>query len=1356
MSSLGSEQAPDSRSWSSNVLVRTTAVLLMATAVPIASLVWASGVAKAEVEQRAVDGLVSTAKATVLQEQQAWEDAVRVITSAASRPVPLSALQSRDESLARQGLQNVLITGPFADVRLFDGVGNLVAEAALPGVTPTPFGGVGGPTPGFGDPVDVGPGTARQVAVAIGPGGGGRLVVDVDVTQLLGKPSDLAFGKTGLKFLVTSDGMIVAGSTAVGTMLPSVLNRSIAAAGHPAAKVFHSPSDESRTVESYEPLPGPSGMGILVQQSRSEAMGGADDLAGRLRWAALAVGVLGATFAVALGVFLSRRSRRLATSEARLTHAQAESRRRLEQVLDAIPIGVFVATPDGQPHYANREAARLLGRGIVPGVPADERAEVFNAYVAGTSELYPVTETPLIRALEGKTTHIDDMEIRRQGVTVPVEVWGAAVLGGDSTVEFGITAVADVSDRRRAARELQVLSAITANMSEGVVLVRADDSTIAYANGSYEAMFGYEPGELVGRCIRDLTSPEPADSDHVPEIRGELLATETWRGELHGLRKDGSSLWCAVNVTALEHPTLGPAWIQVTTDITSRKLAQEGQARLASIVEASRDAILGKTLDGVVTSWNHGAEVLFGYAAAEMIGGPIELLIPPEGRNDEAQVRARVAGGLGVEHHETVRVRKDGTVVDVSATLSPIEDAYGRIVGIATICRDVTDRKRAEAKFQGLLESAPDAIVVVGADGLIRLVNRQTEVLFGWSRSELVGRPVEQLMPARLAAHHPGQRTSYFANPSVRAMGANLELAARRKDGSEFPVDISLSPLETEEGVLVSAAVRDVTERKRAEAALLDREEQLAAARDEALEASRLKSQFLANMSHEIRTPMNGVLGMAQLLLTGNLEPDQRRRMLLLHESGQSLLTIINDILDVSKMEAGKMELEEANFNLGTTINSVVSLCSSSADDKGLTLTVDVARGIPEVVRGDAFRLRQILVNIVGNAVKFTERGGVALRVTEGEAGNLRFTVRDTGIGLDSSAKAYLLEPFSQADASTTRRFGGTGLGLAICRQLVGLMGGSLDFSSEPGGGTTFWFELNLPAASTDGGDHRGSPGDRRTSSPLLAGGRPGAVSGLHVLLVDDVEINREVGKGLVESLGYEVDTVSSGAEAVEAVRRGDYTAVLMDCLMPAMDGYQATGHIRRLDGAVGHVPIIALTAAAMSHDRDRCLAAGMDDYVTKPLDIGRLAAVLGRCRPGKVTTPPPAAAAGVAGEAGPHRPGEGREAALADRLGLIKNSLPPEAFDRICRLFISGTPELIARLDAATRAGDTDTVRSVAHNLKGTMATVGAARLSALAERLQEGAPATDAGAVLRQMGEEYDKARTVVLSLMAPSSGG
>jgi len=368
---------------------------------------------------------------------------------------------------------------------------------------------------------------------------------------------------------------------------------------------------------------------------------------------------------------------------------------------------------------------------------------------------------------------------------------------------------------------------------------------------------------------------------------------------------------------------------------------------------------------------------------------------------------------------------------------------------------------------------------------------------------------------------------------------------------------------------------------------------------------------------------------MAQLLMDGNLEPEQRRRVLALRESAQSLLTIINDILDFSKLEAGKLELEEEDFNLLAAAESVVSLLSSPANDKGLHLTLEVGQGVPGWVRGDAVRLRQVLVNLVGNAIKFTERGGVDLIISRTRAGRLRFAVRDTGIGIDPSSKARLLEPFTQADTSTTRRFGGRGLGLAICHQLVQLMGGSLDFTGSPGEGTTFRFELELPAAapgaaprSAPGREQGDARGNRTTASRGSSQPAPAEREHACILLVDDTEINRVVGRGLLESLGYEVETVSSGAEALDVLRDGKYTAVLMDCLMPEMDGYEATRRIRALDGPERDIPIVALTAAAMAGDRERCLAAGMDDYVSKPLDLDLLDAALARCRAGAVPQP--------------------------------------------------------------------------------------------------------------------------------------
>ncbi len=309
-------------------------------------------------------------------------------------------------------------------------------------------------------------------------------------------------------------------------------------------------------------------------------MASADHLAALLRWVALGLSLLGTALAAALGAFLSRRSRRLAASEHRLAVSQVEARQRLEQFLDAMPIGVFVATPDRHPYYANREAEYLLGREVVLAGATEDIVEAFPANRAGTTDRYPTEERPMIRALGGERTHKDDMVLQTPAGTVPVEVWGTPVLAGDGVVEFGITAFADVSARRRAMEEVQFLSAVTANMSEGVLLVRTEDGTIAYANSSLDAMFGYKPGELVGLPVEVLNAPGVASPEETASaITEHLQSNSAWRGEVHSLRKEGSTFWCSVNVTTRDLPKFGPVWITVLSDITDRRQAHEAQAR---------------------------------------------------------------------------------------------------------------------------------------------------------------------------------------------------------------------------------------------------------------------------------------------------------------------------------------------------------------------------------------------------------------------------------------------------------------------------------------------------------------------------------------------------------------------------------------------------------------------------------------------------------------------------------------------------------------------------------------------------------------------------------------------------------
>ncbi|MEX2551732.1 MAG: response regulator [Actinomycetota bacterium] len=415
--------------------------------------------------------------------------------------------------------------------------------------------------------------------------------------------------------------------------------------------------------------------------------------------------------------------------------------------------------------------------------------------------------------------------------------------------------------------------------------------------------------------------------------------------------------------------------------------------------------------------------------------------------------------------------------------------------------------------------------------------------------------------------------------------------------------------------VRILGVCQDITERKKAEDILLDRERELRAARDQAVQASEFKSQFLANMSHEIRTPMNGVLGLAHLLLEMEGDPEKRNYLLALRDSGQNLLAIINDILDFSKVEAGRLELEEIEFDLPQVVATAVSLFKSQAIGKGLALELDVPATLPKWVRGDPVRVRQILTNLINNAVKFTDAGRVRVQVAAAAGGRYRFEVSDTGIGIDPAYHDRLLDPFRQADSSTTRRFGGTGLGIPICRQLVALMDGAFDYDSEPGKGSTFWFEIPLSVGSRESAqailnrsnrDHRD-----RVNNQREAAARPGT----KILLVEDNAVNRLVAKAMLERLGYQVDVAGTGVEAVEAAREASYAFILMDCLMPVMDGYEATAQIRKMEGPARRTPIIALTALAMTGDKEKCLAAGMDDYLSKPLAPEGLAAVLERCR---------------------------------------------------------------------------------------------------------------------------------------------
>lgn len=625
---------------------------------------------------------------------------------------------------------------------------------------------------------------------------------------------------------------------------------------------------------------------------------------------------------------------------------------------------------------------------------------------------------------------------------------------------------------------------------------------------------------------------------------------------------------------------------------------------------------------------------------------------------------------------------------------------------------------KSEARANLIIDSSPDAMLVIGVNGCILRANRRIEQLFGYDGAELLGQPIESLLPAHVSAHHAHDREDYASDPVQHGMGWAMDIAARRKDGSEFPIEISLAPMHIGEEMQTIATLVDVTQKRALEAELISHRDhleelvinrtiELEVARNEAEHLAKVKSEFLANMSHEIRTPLNAVLGMARIGARDSVGRASHTTFTRIQDAGAHLLELINDVLDFSKLEAGKLSIERHPFALAAVVDNAVSFVTGAAQLKGLHFEISSGLNLPTWVNGDALRLQQVLNNLLSNAVKFTKRGEVRLRVAR-DGDDIFFKAIDSGIGLTPEQITRLFQPFEQADSSTTREYGGSGLGLSISQNLARMMGGEITVDSALGAGSSFTLRLPLPATAPALPKH-----DSQATAAKLR------LAGLQLLAAEDVEVNRLILEDLLVHEGARVVFAADGQQAIERLEQAGanaFDAVLMDVQMPVMDGFEATRRILKIAPAL---PIIGLTAHALSEERERCLATGMVEHVTKPIDAEVLVAAILR-HAGKHTSRTalsPAALTGVA--AGESNAGASNN--TIDWQGLLTHYNGRQAFvNKLATTALNSHRDTPTQLRATAELRDLESLAFTAHALKGLGGNLMARSLQALAKETE------------------------------------
>ncbi len=724
---------------------------------------------------------------------------------------------------------------------------------------------------------------------------------------------------------------------------------------------------------------------------------------------------------------------------------------------------------------------------------------------------------------------------------------------------------------------------------------------------------GYEAIKVIGMRFLDMVAPEDVEKAQAGfESDGDEKCPKTC--EVQILRTDGRRITLEMSTRLIFSEGAPLGWQGIARDVTERKRTAEALRKtnetLRAVIEASPVAIMAVAPDGTVMKWNRAAERIFGWTEEEVLGRFLPI-VPEEKREEFGYLREKVLAGNALSDMELLRLRKDGSFVDVSLSTSAIHDAKGNAIAIVEVMEDITVRKRAEEELRKLsqaVEQTPACVVITDAQGTIEYVNPQFTATTGYTREEALGMNPRILNSGECSPEV--YRHLWKTITSGREWRG--EFHNRKKNGELYWESAIISPVRNEQGAITHflAVKENITERKRTE-------QELHKAKESAEVANRAKSEFLANMSHEIRTPMNGIIGMTELVLDTQLNPEQREYMGMVRESADSLLTLINAILDFSKIEAGKFSLDLTEFDLGDHLDSTLKFLAPRAHQKGLEMIYNIAPEVPPGLIGDPTRLRQILVNLVGNAVKFTDRGEIAVRAEVqsllDDRVALHFSVTDTGIGIPLEKQQVIFQAFSQADSSTTRKYGGTGLGLAISAHLVEMMGGKIWVESEVGQGSTFHFTA-----------HFGLPKVVSAPSPRM---EKVDLTNLPVLVVDDNSTNLRILEAMLRHWKMRPTLADAGARGLELMleHKGSgepFPLVLIDAMMPLMDGFALAEKIKR-DPTLAGATIMMLTSAGQRGDAARCRELGIAAYLIKPIRqsdlLDAILMALGKPAQGKV-----------------------------------------------------------------------------------------------------------------------------------------